>query len=114
MPKKMMIILGKRKDRSYTITIGMRLADCVDDILRSKIGNRYFIITDPTVKKLYGATLLKRMKLRGATCSALSVPAGERFKSRSMKGRLEDRMLALGADRDSVVIALGVDLVSRA
>lgn len=51
------------------------------------------------------------MKKSGARVELLSIPAGESSKHRQMKSMLEDQLLARGAQRDSVIIALGGGMV---
>jgi 3-dehydroquinate synthase len=69
------------------------------------------LITDSHVGPLYGRASLARLKRAGLDAVLLTVPAGERSKSREMKGRLEDRMLAHGGGRDCAVVALGGGVV---
>lgn len=94
-------------DRSYPITIGKHLAACAREILRSNRRTRYFIVTDSNVEQLYGTTFRMKMNARKGTAFPVIVPPGERSKSRVMKNFIEDRLLSLGANRDSIIIALG-------
>src|SRR5262249_6704674 len=56
--------------------------------------HRYFLITDRSVHRRYGSRLLSRLRQAGLDVYALPVPAGERSKTRELKAKLEDRMLA--------------------
>ena len=60
------------------------------------------IIADAHVANLYGVQLSQRIN-----CPLFSFAAGEQYKTRSTKAALEDKMLAHGLGRDSLLIALG-------
>ncbi|MGA2625277.1 MAG: 3-dehydroquinate synthase [Bacteroidota bacterium] len=111
MATKIHISLKKEADDSYDIVIGTTLTDAARDILRFVPGDRYFAITDSNVKRFYGTKFARLMKRTGVDCPLLSVPAGEKSKSRATKGQLEDKLLSLGAVRSSVIIALGGGMV---
>jgi 3-dehydroquinate synthase len=72
----------------------------------------YFVITDANVGRLHGRRILSSLRRAGLVAHLLPVPAGERSKTREIKARLEDRMLALGGGRDCVVVALGGGMIS--
>lgn len=57
--------------------------------------------------RLHGRSFLRLLARRGAAPRLLTFPAGERAKTRETKARLEDKLFALGAARDTVVVALG-------
>lgn len=111
MATRIHINLKREADDSYDIVIGTTLADAARDILKFVPGDRYFAITDWNVKRFYGTKFARLMKRNGVDCPVLSVPAGEKSKSRTTKGQLEDKLLSLGAGRSSVVIALGGGMV---
>src|SRR5476651_340209 len=69
------------------------------------------IITDNTVKKLYGLNLQKCLKKAGHHCLLLSFPAGEKFKNNKTKQTIEDAMLQHRCDRDTLILALGGGVV---
>jgi len=68
---------------------------------------RCIVISDNRVARLHAQAFVAALAARGARASLLTFPAGERSKTRETKARLEDGMLRLGADRESVVVALG-------
>lgn len=72
---------------------------------------RYVIITDDEVKKLYGEELQKTLQEQGAKVELLSFPAGEQSKNQETKTKLEYEMLELGCKRDTLIIALGGGVV---
>src|SRR5262245_31145408 len=71
-----------------------------------------FLLTDRRIRDLHAARLLGALRRAGWSARLLAVPAGERAKTREMKARLEDHLLALGAGRDALVIAMGGGVVS--
>lgn len=81
----------------------------LDDIDKGILKNadKIAIITDTTVQTLYGDTLLNLLQNRGVKVDVFSFPAGERYKIRETKARLEDEMIAKSYGRDSGIIALG-------
>ncbi len=93
-------------ESSHDIVIGPPLRTVAKDILRPRKGVHTIVITDANVGRYYGA-LFRARRQTGSRVDLIEVPPGEASKSRMMKERLEDRLLALGADRRSLIIALG-------
>lgn len=94
-------------DRSYGIWIGPGLLPRLGELAAQAVpaAGRLFVITHPRLERLHGAGLLASLGPRlGGT---LHVPAGERSKTLRRAERLYDELLALGADRTSVVVAFG-------
>ena len=83
------------------------LDQLIEDLATSPPGNRLFLVSDDRVAPLYGEPLRERMSGRGVGVELLTFPQGEASKSRQEKARLEDRLLSLGAGRDSALIAVG-------
>ncbi len=73
--------------------------------------NRYVIITDNTVRKLYGEALLKELKAQNLKVDLLSIPPGEGSKSQAMKSHLDEQLFKLGCKRDTMILALGGGVV---
>jgi 3-dehydroquinate synthase len=69
---------------------------------------RYAIITDETVNELYGLQVSKQFQ----NAPVFTFPAGERFKTRETKQKLEDALLTAGYNRDTTLIALGGGVVT--
>ncbi len=65
------------------------------------------VVSDARVGRLYGRRFAGLLKGRGGRVALLTFPAGERWKTRETKARLEDRLLSLGAGRETVIVALG-------
>jgi 3-dehydroquinate synthase len=64
-------------------------------------------VSDARVARLYGRRFVRLLAQRGAASALLTFPAGEASKTRETKARLEDRLFALRAGRDTVIVALG-------
>ncbi len=65
------------------------------------------VVSDHHVAALYGRPLARRLGGAGLRAALLSFRAGEASKTRETKARLEDALAAIGAGRDTVVVALG-------
>lgn len=107
--------LNKQIDDSYQIEIGFDLMDKFIEDLKSglvKNINKYAIITDSIVEKLYGRTLLAKMQKAFDKVYLFAFTAGEKNKNRQTKMDLEDQLLDNGFGRDSCIIAIGGGAVS--
>ena len=83
------------------------LARAQAELARELGGRRCVVISDSRVARLHGAGFAAGLVARGARASLLTFPPGERSKTRETKARLEDDLHRLGADRHSVIVALG-------
>jgi len=63
---------------------------------------RVVIIADAAVKDLYGTDLAKRLN-----AELLTIPSGEKAKSKNTQENLENELFKRGCDRDTILIALG-------
>lgn len=75
------------------------------------ISERFAIITDKNVEKLYGQKLLENLSYRGCKVSLFSIAGGDICKTRATKEWLEDELLRNGYGRDSCILALGGGVV---
>ena len=103
--KKVRVRLGSS---SYNILIGPGLLAQTGDKLR-EIGfsDKLVIITDPTVKSLYGSTLKQSLTRSGFKVLILEVPEGEEQKSLETAGRLYQELTDFYAERTTPILALG-------
>ncbi|MCS5632693.1 MAG: iron-containing alcohol dehydrogenase, partial [Pirellulaceae bacterium] len=99
-------------ERSYEIRIGSdnlagigRWVESVGDISQT------IVITDTNVRQLYGETVLRTLSAIDTRIDVITVPAGEASKSIPMYEEILNQMLALQADRKSLVLALGGGVV---
>ena len=95
----------------YEVEIGVGLVELVGARVDALLGGglssgkqRAFVVTSPEIDRLWGE------KLQGgfpAPLARLMVPAGEEHKRLGTVERLVEELAGLGADRDSVLVALG-------
>jgi 3-dehydroquinate synthase len=94
--------------RPSTIWIGEgtteRLASLLD---RHGVGPRRFVVSSPPIWRLHGAHLQTAL---GAS-EPILIPDGERFKNLQSVSRIYEGLIRAGADRGSVVIAVGGGVV---
>ncbi len=69
-------------------------------------GNRYLIITDANVGKIYGTELKECIRNAGKECELISFPAGEKHKNLATYNQLHEQ-IELRLDRKSCIITLG-------
>jgi 3-dehydroquinate synthase len=106
--KKVKVHLDKKQSRSYEICIGYDIFDRIAVMIaNSRIAVRYVIVTDDCVGTLYGATLLAHLTKMGARSDLIVFPAGERSKNVQSVLDIAGKLLDLGVDRKSALIALG-------
>ncbi|MFC2022010.1 3-dehydroquinate synthase [Chloroflexota bacterium] len=103
--KKVRVRLGSN---SYNIHIGAGLLTQTGAKLK-EIGfsDKLVIITDPTVKSLYGNTLKQSLAGSGFKALILEVPEGEEQKSLETAGRLYHELTDFYAERTTPILALG-------
>lgn len=103
--EKVTVSLG---DRSYSIYIGATVLPEIGGLSRSfGLSGRGALITNPVVAPLYGQQVVSSFQENGITLTLLEVPDGEESKSLQAAGALYDRLLPLGLDRRSPIVALG-------
>ncbi len=95
----------------YDVEIGAALLPGIADRLDAQLGGclhagkiRPFVITSPELAKLWAEPLLNGFQHRP---EVLYLPAGEQHKRLGSIENLAEQLAALGADRDSILIALG-------
>ncbi len=103
---------GRPADETHEIRIGRGLGPRISvDLRRRRVGHNYIIITDAHLVRGHGAVLLAAFRRRGLTTHLHAIPAGETSKTRRVRDRLEDAIIALGASRDTALVALGGGVV---
>jgi 3-dehydroquinate synthase len=102
----------KLGDRSYTIDIGTgTLCSLGERAGRWRRVSHAIIITDQNVETPHAQHAAESLCVIGAAVDVLVVEAGEGSKSVDVAASLWDQMLAVGADRKSVVFAVGGGVV---
>ena len=98
--------------RSYPIHIGTNLLEqtaLFEPHLKSS--TTVFIVSNTTVAPLYAKTLMNTLSQLGKTARLLELPDGESFKDWQHLQLIFNELLAHGADRQSMIIALGGGVV---
>jgi 3-dehydroquinate synthase len=95
-------------ERSYDIEIGRGNLAALPDFLRRRTESEHaLIITDSTVDELYADAAGDALVEEGWEASVLVFEPGEPSKSTEAADDLWNAMLAEGADRQSIVLAMG-------
>ena len=98
--------------RSYPIYIGTNLLEqtaIFEPHLKSS--TTVFIVSNTTVAPLYAKTLTNTLTQLGKTVRLLELPDGESFKDWQHLQLIFDELLEHGADRQSMIVALGGGVV---
>jgi 3-dehydroquinate synthase len=110
--RSLKVNLDKKTLSSYEISIGKGILDrTILLIAKNNKAARYVIITDSHVNRLYGQSFLTAFAEAGLNASIIEVPAGESSKNISTVMDITGKLLAAGADRGTVLIALGGGVV---
>lgn len=92
---------------TYPVIIGTNIESrMVWELKKRYKGRTLFVVTDSNVKRLWVARLAKKL---GAV--VLSFSAGEQCKNLKTFAALADQLVATGADRKSVIVAVGGGVV---
>ncbi len=97
--------LGKR---SYDIVIGPGSLHRMGQYLQALgLSGKVGVVTNPTLARLYGASLKKAIVKAGFTCHVISIPDGERTKTLRWVSSIVDELVKHRFERRSVLVALG-------
>jgi len=99
-------------DRSYDVVIrdGI-LKELGSGRLPLPEGNSHYIVTDSTVARLYGKKLLSEISRTHPKAGIITFPAGEASKNIETASAVASKLDRLGADRASLILALGGGVV---
>ncbi len=95
--------------RSYPIVIGEGLLGGRFDLSDYVIGDDCLIVSNETVAPLYLDKL--KTNLSGKTIATIELPDGEAYKTTDSLHTILDKLVDIGANRDTTVIALGGGVV---
>ena len=98
-------------ERSYPIFIGTGLLDDPAAFEAAAAGNDALIVTNETVGPLYAERLARVLARRHRKVRQLALPDGERHKDWASLNLIFDTLLGHGADRKTVLYALGGGVV---
>jgi len=105
---KIQVHLKKRIDQSYEISLKTDyLKRLIVDLKKNKWGNKYALICDAKVRRLYGNELAEKLNKAGVRVEVFSFQNGERFKTIKTVEKITGEMSKSGFFRDDAVIALG-------
>jgi 3-dehydroquinate synthase len=102
------------KPTPYDATIQSGLLERAGETLAELMAgstSRCFIITVPNVRKHWESALASSLKASGFDHTILEMRDGERYKTMAAVEDLAARLIKLGADRTSILIALGGGVV---
>ncbi len=98
--------------RSYDIIIEKNsLADCASHLSDLKIGRKGMIITNEVVEKWYLEPVLDSFRKEGFCVDSFILPDGEQTKSIHWLEQIYHKMMDIGLDRHSFLVALGGGVV---
>ena len=97
--------------RSYPIHIGPGLIDRAELVGGHVRDRRTFVVTNNVVAPLYADRVAAGLSAAGIRAERIVIPDGEAQKNWQTLDRVFERLLDLGADRRSVLIALGGGVV---
>lgn len=106
--RELSLALRSVASRRIGVHVGVGAAERLTDHVAARFAGRLAVVlSDSNVGPLHGAPVRDALISAGLAASMLVFPAGEKSKSREMKAELEDRLAALGAGRDTVIVAVG-------
>ncbi len=94
-------------DRSYDIEIGSGLGEAGARLRDLGLGKKIALITNPTIRKLYGQKLVDSLKEADFTVMSIEIPDGEQYKNLDWANSIYTALLINGFDRKSALIAFG-------
>ncbi|MGA2526443.1 MAG: 3-dehydroquinate synthase [Smithellaceae bacterium] len=110
--RSMKVNLDKKSLSSYEIRIGKGIADRMALLIaKNHKAGLYVLITDDCVGKIYGQKLLISLKDVGLNVDSIEFPAGETSKNINTVLDIVEKLLKRGADRETLLIALGGGVV---
>lgn len=95
------------RSRAVPVRVGAGALDLLVRALKLEGTRQVVVVSDSNVAPLHGEALGRALRDAGIGTTLVDFPAGERHKTRETKSAIEDRLLAAGADRRTVLVALG-------
>jgi 3-dehydroquinate synthase len=98
--------------RTYEVVVGKGLLRQAGTAIRNLgFAGHVVIVTDPTVSRLYSATLRSSLFEAGFSCSEEIIGSGETSKSFSVAEKLCEALARDRVDRSGIIVALGGGVV---
>lgn len=105
---KIKVNLDRKIGNSYEIHIGEKILDRMGLILaKNNWAGRYIIVTDTHIDALHGERVEAALKKTDLRVDRITVPPGEAAKEMRTVLSVVEKLIALGADRSTALIALG-------
>jgi shikimate kinase/3-dehydroquinate synthase len=96
----------------YDIRIQAGSTRSINDFLPPSLaGKKVVVVTDEHVGTYYEARLVSQLSLKDQSVDVLTIPAGESSKSIESLMKIWDGLLKAGADRKSVLLAMGGGMI---
>jgi 3-dehydroquinate synthase len=106
--KQITVTLKNSRDDSYQIDIGAGILDQAAMMLgKSGLAGRCVILTDSAIDALHGKRVQKILEKTGLRIERIVLPPGEETKTMASVLLIAERLTSLGADRQTLLIALG-------
>ncbi len=104
--------LKEKVVKSHKIYVEDGITKQIPEILKKmEVGEKYAIITDTIVEKLFAKKLQNALKRKKIKSEIISFKKGEQSKTMSTVEKLGEEMIKKGFDRHDAVIALGGGVV---
>lgn len=97
-------------ERAYPIHIGAGVLEQLPEVLAGARPTRVLVVTNTTVGPLYGAAV-QALGAAVAPTALVALPDGEQYKDWPGIAAVLEALVALGADRRSLILALGGGVV---
>jgi 3-dehydroquinate synthase len=106
--RSMKVNLDKKYLLSYEIRIGSSILDRMALLIaKNHKAGRYIVVTDSNAGKIHGPDFLAGLKGIGLVADMIEFPAGEKSKNIQTAMDIVGKLLDIGADRTSMLLALG-------
>ena len=109
MPQATVHVLPRPYQASIEIGLLSRAGSVLNELLPN--ASRVFVVTVAPVRKRWGAKFLSSLKAAGFNPQVIMMPDGEPAKRLETVEGMAEKLAKLGADRKSVIIALGGGVV---
>jgi 3-dehydroquinate synthase len=86
-----------------------RAGSCLHDLLGAN--RKVFVVTVPPVRRRWGKRLVDSLARTGFAAKLITMPDGERYKKMATVEALAEKLVALGAERNALLVALGGGVV---
>lgn len=106
-PPLIFTLPSEKKSVSIHIAPGLLQNGPFLKTLFSKLGRKFAILVDDTVKPIFGVPLKALLIKQGFKVELFSLPPGEANKTRAILEKVENEMFAKGFGKEDAIIAIG-------